>query len=293
MLLGIHVGKTNDILKNKSHSDISDAIERDTTELGINAAQIFTHGPQGMNPNKIDYKSTTEKTKDIDLTVHSAYPSVGIWKVNKENKGESKSKRLLDAVTSQLITCKKINAWGWVLHIAKTYPDIASATMKVLKPLAIKTGVKIILEMVASKADPDKTYETPEKIDNLTTLIGPEENWWGWCVDTAHLWGAGVDVRSYKSMHDWLYRLTYKKKILMFHLNGSSAVLGSGKDKHEIAFSPDDVIWHGVDPDKSGVKAIVEFANERGIPMICEINRGDKKNCLMSMATIKKLGGVV
>ncbi len=292
MILGIHVGKTNDILKNKPCSDISDAIERDTTQLGLNAAQIFTYGPQIMAPNKIDHEAVKEKTKDIDLTVHSAYSSVGIWKVNKSNKNEAKSKRALTNISGQLLSCKKINAWGWVLHIAKTYPDVAAETMKLLKPLSKKTGVKVVLEMVASKSDPNKTYETPEKIDNLTTLIGSEEDWWGWCVDTAHLWGAGVDIRSYKSMKNWLDRLIYKKKILMFHLNGSSAIRGSGKDKHEIAFSPDDIIWHGIEPKKSGVYALVQFALDHKIPIICEINRGDEENCTRSIDTIKDLGEV-
>ena len=36
MLLGIHVSKTNDILGHKATDDISDAIKRDSKQLGIN-----------------------------------------------------------------------------------------------------------------------------------------------------------------------------------------------------------------------------------------------------------------
>lgn len=290
MLLGIHVSKTNEVFESKAAKDISDAIERDTKMLGINAVQIFTYGPKMPIPNKIDIDAVKEKTTDIDLSVHSAYTSTGIWKVNNENKTSGDSKKRLGSIEGQIKSCQSIGAWGWVLHIAKTYPDVAAETMSIIKPIAKKYNVILLLEMVASKADPNKTYETPEKIDNLTTLIGPTENWWGWCVDTAHLWGAGIDVKSYASMKKWLDSVTYKHKILMFHLNGSSAIRGSGKDKHEIAFGRDDLIWYGIKPQDSGVRAIVEFALAHNITIICEINRGNKKDYIASLNAIKTLG---
>jgi deoxyribonuclease-4 len=293
MILGVHIAKGSKTLDDKTPSkEMSDAIVRETNELGLNAAQIFTYGPRQIVPNKIDFEKVKKVTTDIDLSVHSAYATTGIWKVNKENKSQAKSKRMIDVVKLQLASCKKIGAHSLVIHINKIFPDVAATTMGFLAPYAKKIGVKVVLEMVASKADPDKTYETPEKIDNLTTMLGPKETWWGWCIDTAHLWGAGVDVSKYEYMKDWLDRLTYKKKVVMFHLNGSFAKRGSGKDKHAIAFSSDDVIWYGIKPEESGVRAIVEFAMKYKIPIICEINVGLEEDTLASLAAIKKLGGI-
>lgn len=286
-MLGVHVTKESHVLDDKkSTKDLSAAILRDMTELELNCAQIFTHGPRFMVPNKFDTSAVKEATKDIDLSVHSAYPTTSIWKI--AGKTSAQDKKRLGALKMQLAACKAIDAHSLVLHINKIYPDEAANVMHILKPFVKKSKIKLLLEMVSSKADADKTYETPEKIDNLTTLIGAEESWWGWCVDTAHLWGAGVDVKSYESMKNWLDRLTYKKKILMFHLNGSSVVKGSGQDKHEIVFGPDDVIWNNVKPENSGVRAIVEFAEPRNIPLICEINRGTEKNVKKSMSQIKR-----
>lgn len=288
-MLGVHVNKTSSVLDNKGTADdLSEAIIRDTTELKINAAQIFTFGPRFMNPNKIDFPAVMSATWNVDLSVHSAYASVGIWKIDTQDCQSSNSKKQIDNIKMQLISCQKANAWGLVLHITKVFPDVAARVMKVLKPTVKKSKICLLLEMVSNKADPDKTYETPEKIDNLTTLIGAED-WWGWCVDTAHLWGAGFDCSSYEAMHSWLEALTYKDRIKMFHLNGSSAIKGSGADKHEIAFGPDDKIWNGIDPNESGVRAIVEFAYKRNIPLICEINRGSEKNVRISISRIKKL----
>ncbi len=287
-MLGVHVTKDSHVLDDKtSASDLSVAIQRDLDALDLNCAQIFTHGPRFVVPNKVDYAAVKKSTANIDLSVHSAYPTTSIWKLSDGTSAADKKR--IDAVKLQLAACMKIGAWGLVLHINKVFPDVAANVMHMLKPFVKKSKVKLVLEMVSSKADADKTYETPEKIDNLTTLIGADENWWGWCVDTAHLWGAGVDIKSYASMKSWLDRLTYKKKIVQFHLNGSSAIRGSGKDKHEIAFGPDDLIWNGVKPEASGVRAIVEFAEERGIPIICEINRGTEDNVKKSIAAIKKL----
>jgi endonuclease IV len=287
-MLGVHVSKESHVLDNKTPAkDLSVAILRDISELGLNCAQIFTYGPRFIVANKIDFNAVKEATKEIDLSIHSAYPTTGIWNIS--DCKSAADKKHIDAFKLQMLSCVKINAWGMVLHINKIYPDVAADVMSKLKPIADKTKVKIILEMVASKADPNKTYETPEKLDNLTTLIGANDNWWGWCIDTAHIWGAGVDIQSYDNMKNWLDRLVFKKKVLMFHLNGSSAVRGSGKDKHEIAFGPDDLIWRGIKPEVSGVRAIVEFAEERGIPIICEINRGTEANVKKSLKTIKAM----
>jgi endonuclease IV len=288
LILGIHTSKKSPIT-GKTSKDISEAIIRDTTELHLNASQIFTYGPRFLAPNKIDNSAVLEVSKDIDLTVHSAYMTTGIWKVSTENASENTSKKKLDLFKAQMLSCKKIGAWGMVLHVSKQYPDILTDTMTLLKPIAKKLGVKVVLEMVASKADPDRTYETPEKIDNLTTLIGPKEPWWGWCIDTAHIWCAGVDIRTYSSMKKWLDALTFKKRILMFHLNGASSLRGSGVDKHAIAFGPDDRIWNGIEPEKSGVRAVVEFAIKYNITIICEINRGLEDDTRMSLDAIVKL----
>ena len=287
-MLGVHVTKESHVLDDKSTAvDLSDAILRDLGELELNCAQVFTHGPRFVVPNKLDYQAIKDAAKDIDLSVHSAYPTTSIWKLAGTTSEQDKKR--LDTLKIQLVSCVKIGAWGLVLHINKIYPDEAANVMHMIKPFVKKSKVKLILEMVSSKADANKTYETPEKIDNLTTLIGAEETWWGWCIDTAHLWGAGIDIKSYESMKSWLNRLIYKKKISMFHLNGSSAVRGSGQDKHEIAFGPDDLIWRGIKPENSGVRAIVEFAEARSIPIICEINRGTEKNVKKSIEVIKKL----
>jgi deoxyribonuclease-4 len=287
MLLGIHVSKQ--FILNDKNRELHNAIVEDTDLLGINSAQIFTHGPKFFIENKLNYDKVQQVTKNINLIVHSAYVTIAIWKVNNKNKNTPESLQKINNMKLQLLACKKIGAWALVLHVGKIHPSIIAETMHILKPYAIKTNVKILLEMVALKPDPDLSYETPEKLNNLISLIGPKENWYGICVDTAHIWAAGVDISTYEYMKSWLNGIAFKHKLMLFHLNGSSAKRGSGKDRHEIAFEKNDLIWKNVHPKKSGVHAIAEFAHNYYIPMICEVNRGKNNELYSSINKIKKI----
>lgn len=271
-IIGVHVTKKSSVLDLKSSKLLSSAIVRDLDAYDLNAAQIFTHGPKvnSKNPikrNKWNAKLIKNNTKDIDLSVHSCYITTLVWKENK-----STHKFAINIFHDQLKAAKEINAWGLVLHVTKIKPQIIAHIMKkYLLPLAEKTGVMIILEMVASKAS-NITYETPEKINNVSKLIG--DGHYGWCIDTAHIWGAGVDIREYKKMNKWLNAI--KAEIVMFHLNGSECIRGSGKDKHAIVFDKTDLIWRNIDPHLSGAAAVLKYARKYNIPVILEINRGSQ-----------------
>jgi len=310
--LGIHVTKASKVLDDKKPAkSLVKAIERECDILPINAVQIFTYGPRNTKKNTLKYDQIMEYKDDnkIDLSVHSCYASVSIWKVPTEHyKAKDKLvseyptdtpkqkafdqtyRASIKLIEDQIKSCTKIGAWGLVLHITKHPPETVAKVMKFLKFYAVKYDVKIILEMVSSKAD-GNTYETPEKINNLTEMIESDSvnddnnddetntaDWWCWCVDTAHLHGAGIDIKSKDSMKKWLAGIKHKQLIGMFHLNGSSAVLGSGKDKHEIAFSKDDLIWKDVDVKKSGLYKVVKFCKKYECTIICEINRGKEKD---------------
>lgn len=293
-ILGVHSGKSSSVLDNKKPVDIHKAIERDADYYGLNAVQIFTHGPRIYTKNKFDASQIRKTCNDMSLSVHSTYVSASVWKLTKENIHHGKTKTTYLHIEDQYRTCQQIGAFGLVIHITKHPPEvIAKVTKNILKPLSKKYSVCTLLEMVSNKASAD-TYESPKKINRLTKLIGVGEKntYWGWVVDTAHLWGAGVDITSKKQSKEWLSGIDNPEKIYMFHLNGSSAIKGSGADKHEIVFGPEDKIWHGVKPEISGIAPIIEFAIKYSITIICEINRGDQSDVESSMRVLKKLAGL-
>ncbi len=288
MILGVH-SSTSGIFNSKK--SIENAIQHDIQLLGgLNACQIFVINPKGFKClSKVNTEEVAKVCKNVEISVHSAYATVGVWKVFKDNAKTPESKRKLGFFEYQLKLTKEVTGNCLVLHLKKQYPEEIAETMQILKKYAKKHKVKIGLEMTAIKADPNKTYETPEKIDNLIKLLGYNEPYYGIVVDTAHLWGAGEDISTYANMHNWLDRLTFKKKIILFHLNGSYSERGSGKDKHAIPFNHDDLIFGSVEPENSGVKAVIEFANKYEVPIILEINRGTVEEAKKTISIIKKL----
>lgn len=289
LILGIHTKLKSDLLNDKPAKTMEDAIDRDITEFDLNATQIFVAGPQSNTLNKLNYEDINTTCKEISVSVHSSYTTVGIWQVDNLNKNLPASKAKLTTFNNQLEACKKIGAEMFVLHINKLPKEKIAETMKLLKPLAKKTGVTISLEMVASKATEDTTYETGAKLDALIELLGVDEDYYNITIDTAHIFAAGCDITTKEQMTHWLNTFKHKRKIGQIHLNGNSSELASGKDKHAIAFSKDDKIWHNVAVKDSGIDPLVKFAVTHSIPIIMEINVGTEKDAKSAMNSIKNI----
>lgn len=297
---------------------LAQAITRDTTELGLNAAQIFTHGPTSFRRAEFSEPDVRDAVDNLAVViVHSSFLLTQVWKM------KTKGRWLLKKIEKQLVACANIGAWGMVLHVDKQRPEDIAEVMAASKEAALRTGVVILLEMIAMREDP-LSCETPAKMNNITDLIAarvrggsvvlgsgePDDSselfgtfitqlpndvtaahdchWWGWCIDTAHIWAAGVDIRSYNDVAKYLVAIK-PGSVLCFHLNGSSVPLGDGHDIHQIVFSDGDLIWHGIEPRESGVRAVVEYAVARSLPIICEIARGD--NSEVGLEAVKRLAG--
>jgi endonuclease IV len=283
LIVGVHVSRKSHMLDDDAERVLEDAITLHVKSLGITAVQIFTHGPRTLYRNKIDLEAIAKASSGLNLTAHSPYATVSLWNLDPENLTSSEARSMIGIIANQFDAARTAGAWGVVIHMTLHPPEtIAKFTRRILHPLARKYGVTPLLEMVANKSHDTNTYETPEKLNRLSALI--RGNYYGWTVDTAHLWAAGEDIASYDAMHTWLSRVK-PGMIKQFHLNGSSATQGNGKDKHEIPFCSSDNIFHRyrANPKKSGVYAIVQYAAQHKICIICEINRGseaDTRWCL-------------
>lgn len=305
-MIGVHVSKISKVLDapHKTRKTMLQAIKTDTAQLGLNAVQIFTHGPQNSRQNKMDYPSivafcTEHKT---NLYVHSSYLTSGIWNITVENKDDAKPKAAINILAAQLESCDKLNARGLILHLPKKEPAVILETLQVVSKLLTSHNTPILLEMTSVKPDSNKTYETPQKINNLTKLIlekFPELDW-GWCPDTAHLWGAGIELDDCNVMKKWLKKLKYPKLIKLIHLNGASiTTFNTGKDKHKVLFGDEDDIWNSTFTEaqvyddlgvtQSSISILAAFAKKYKIDCICEVNRGEYSQIDFSIKSLKKI----
>ncbi len=232
------------------------------------------------------------KSLPIDLTsvvyVHAPY-QLQVWPNPK--KTPSDIARAYGYFGQEIKKCSHY-AKGYILHLpgGELPPiwQIAKTTRILMKIIKTKTGsdkLKLLLEMPAVKTG---QFQTPQKINELVNAIGFGN--YGICIDTAHLWGMGQNITGYKSMKKWFDGLERPEKIGMVHLNGSSVDFDSGHDVHEIAFCPEDKIWHFVEYEYSGLAYVVEFAHKFKVPLILEINRGTKADFKKLITMLTKKG---
>ncbi len=160
-----------------------------------------------------------------------------------------------------------------------------TATARVLKYLRrcrTETNVRLYLEMVAAKPA-RAAFNTADKIKELFTAIraktDPTLHWTGLCIDTAHLWSGGIDLSSYDKAREWLSELEAISAVIppdriMFHLNDSAYDLGDGRDKHAPLMNGK--IWEDYKqaPQKSGLKAFIDYIQKYNCPAIFERTSG-------------------
>ena len=80
------------------------------------------------------------------------------------------------------------------------------------------------------------TVEELGRIDAAVAAAGVSRARYGYCLDTAHLWGAGYDVGSEEGADDLLARFDAAvgiERLRMVHVNDSRSDLGSRSDRHE------------------------------------------------------------
>jgi deoxyribonuclease-4 len=289
------------VLTRKTRKTMIDALTDDFEFLKFGTCQIFVQGPRNSNMSKMDYVGINKYCikHDIKLFVHSSYISIGIFSVNNDTKNTSKSKNAIKIIVNQMKACDLLGSYGFVIHLSKRTPEEICETMEILIPHIKKFKTPLIFEQPAKKADGNKTYETPEKINTLNNLLiekFPKYTNWGWCLDTCHLWSAGIQIESYKHMKEWLSELSLPKKIILFHLNGGlKKYFGTGKDTHIIPFEPDDAIWHSYKLyslkklQKTSIGIIINFAKKYKVPCILEINRGSQSDSIFAINTLTNL----
>jgi endonuclease IV len=234
--------------------------------------------------------------------VHSSYLTVAIWSITSQNLQERKQQYILKHFEDQIKSCANLGALGLVVHLPRKCIKEISATLQILAPILIKYAVCLILEITAANLKEVAYADISllnELIKNITTLKIPN-NLWGLCVDTAHMWSAGVNIVSKEKMQAWLTALKYPEKIKLFHLNGSRKnKFNTGSDIHEVALSPNDEMFSEFitsyqNPSltrikQSAIYAITTFANQYEIPIILEVDRQHELYIQNLITIIKKI----
>lgn len=95
-------------------------------------------------------------------------------------------------------------------------------------------GVRLVLENSAGGGD--TLGSRIEELSAILDAVGGSAERLAFCLDTAHLWGAGYDIRTpdgAAAVLDRFDELLGLDRLALVHLNDSKAALGSRSDRHE------------------------------------------------------------
>jgi deoxyribonuclease-4 len=95
-------------------------------------------------------------------------------------------------------------------------------------------GVRLVLEN--SSGGGDMLGSTLEELARILDGVDAGPDRFGFCLDAAHLWGAGYDVSSADgavAVIDRFDELIGLQRLALVHLNDSRSQLGSRTDRHE------------------------------------------------------------
>jgi deoxyribonuclease-4 len=139
-------------------------------------------------------------------------------------------------------------------------------------------NVKIILETSAGQGT-----ELLSNFDEFLMFMQKfkTDKRFGICLDTCHIFSAGIDIRDKKTFGNIISKCDDKiglKKIELVHLNDSKHDLGERKDRHES-------LGYGF-IGRDGLKDIIKKLKSKNIPIILETPSAYHEN---ELKWIKKL----
>ena len=207
-------------------------------KLGCECFQLFTRSPRGGQPSRLDDEVIDNFLTDCDkyglenYYVHTPY---FINLASKDNKVRNNSIRLIreDLERSSLLKVKSI-----MTHLGSSkgmereeaVKNVAESVVKILD--GYKGSSVLMLENSAGQGD--TIGDTFEEVEEILRLADIDEVMV--CIDTAHMFGAGYDLRDKKSLDQTIKKIEDSfglERVMLIHGNDSKVDLGERKDRHE------------------------------------------------------------
>ena len=229
-------------MKFGTHVSIAGGLEmapKRAFDLGCECFQLFTRSPRGGKPSRLDDEVIEKFLADCaefgleNYYVHTPY---FINLASLDSKVRNNSIRLIreDLERASLLKVKSI-----MTHLGSSKGmerDVAikSVADSVIEILDGYDGFsKLMLENSAGQGDTiGDAFEEIAEILHLT-----DNNDVGVCIDTAHMFGAGYDLRDKDSLNNTLSKIENSfglHRVKLIHGNDSKVDLGERKDRHEL-----------------------------------------------------------
>lgn len=266
------------------------AIER-ARLIGANCIQIFSSPPQQWRPSSHlpeaceQFKTLLEKNDISPVFVH------GTYLINLASDNPLSVKQSMKSLIEDLFFCERIGSNGVIFHMGshplgwsgRKREELIGIFQEILKQSPPDSN--IIIENSAGGGT-----KIPKTLEELSQIAGDLENKRiQFCIDTAHAFAAGYDLRTPTDVSAFVATVEEKigwNSVAALHANDSKVDLGRGADRHEN-------IGYGC-IGYEGFASLLTEASLKTIPVILEVpgfeDEGpDRKN----MDSIKRAAGIL
>jgi len=208
-------------------------------ELGCNTMQIFSRNPRGWQASNLE-KSDVEEFSRLKIKYDISPVVIHIpYIINLATSDDSLYKRSIDAYIDDLKRADLLGAEYFVTHLGSHVGSgedngikrFSDALKEIIKRAKSKTT--ILLENTAGSGDGiGYRFEHIKRI--IENQANPSEI--GVCLDTAHTFAAGYDIKSKAGLEDTLKKfdkLLGLGRIKVVHFNDSLSPFDSHVDRHQ------------------------------------------------------------
>lgn len=230
MYFGAHV---------KSSGGVWHAIENGT-DLGAEAVQFFAGSPRTWAPTLYKEKDAA-KFQEMRAASPIRFVVIHtIYLINLASANTDFYEKSVKSLCGALTAADQLAADAIVTHIGSHQGsgfeaglERVQAALRVALADSADSPVRILLENTAG-AGGTMGVDFRE-LGQIIDAAGGDPRL-GICVDTAHIFESGVDLRTRDGLAEVLRELDAgcdRDRLAMFHLNDSKTPLGSNRDRHE------------------------------------------------------------
>jgi deoxyribonuclease-4 len=230
MLLGAHVKASGGVWKAVEHG----------TELGCEAIQIFAGSPRTWKPTLYSEKDAARFAEARAASPIRFVVIHTIYLINLATPNTDFYEKSVTAFVGAVRAAEQIGAEAIVNHtgshrgwgFAEGLARVKAAFTLALEEVG-DSNVRLLIENTAGAGG--TMGVTFEEIAAIIDAMGGDPRV-GVCLDTAHLFEAGFDIRTADGLEETLSRFDSAiglDRLAMVHLNDSKTPLGSNRDRHE------------------------------------------------------------
>lgn len=227
--VGLHLGVGRGLM----------AAARRSRQIGARALQIFSDNPTAWRrraeaPADASAFVAFCASSGIGVAIHASY-LINLAGSREPFASQSRAGLMVEMQRAPLYGATMVNTHIGSHRGVGAEVGLRSIVENVRAVLAASPPeVRLVLENSAGGGD--LLGSRIEELAEIMDGVGADADRLAFCLDTAHLWGAGYDISSASSavaVIDRFEALLGLDRLAMVHLNDSRSLLGSRTDRHE------------------------------------------------------------